>query len=784
MQYIDSDEESVYEVSEHEFRKKVPRLTEKQYKDDLENEVVEVNPETAKKTITVLNTPSSNNNEDDVLYTGRKGEIALSDFPHCRENCVNFSFIVGKEKEYCQNCFCYVCDIPASQCQIWEEHCRASHKLPQWRQAREAQKVKQQKQDNSKPTSSTSIKEYKWTLEELLSALEQVYPREEAEPDGLNPHILLKPYQKQSLAFCIDIERTSSFHNGLHPKGGIIADEMGMGKTMVVCALILANPMHNPSTHFVKTTLVIVNNGLVQQWWDEIKNAAPGLLVQRHYVNHKCKYPLQQVDVLITTPHTSFVKQILADDIYFHRVVVDESHLMERGSQFESWCQKAHLIASIRRRHAWGVSGTPLNTIKSISEQVRFAVPDKSKYKVYSLSQYSLESMKDELKGFIIRHTKCQRINNETALSLPSYTFQTVYLYMSEDERTLYDFEMCRKGLFEDTKSFNPNDLFPNLSSACVNEYSQIEERINNSSSDNHIFNLCGLSSEAKDITVSYRSQIDACHSASIDRARQALIRLKTYHPDCPGSLDNSKINHCNCTKFKYLQDELLKTQKEDATQRIVIFAKNKETVSEICLLIKNYCYNWICHTFHNQTDGSTRQRIIKQFQENKKMNQQALVVSYKVAAVGLTLTSASRIYMFEPCTDPAVEAQAAGRIHRLGQSQDIIIKRFVFKDTIEQMFIELQDIIQHSDRNLIEFEERLIKGTMVKMPKMTPQVKELFQRYNLHRSHKRLHSVPSLNIRMPQHPYSVVRSCCFCSECGNIVPEVEVQDHDNSSNF
>ena len=37
-----------------------------------------------------------------------------------------------------------------------------------------------------------------------------------------------------------------------------------------------------------------------------------------------------------------------------------------------------------------------------------------------------------------------------------------------------------------------------------------------------------------------------------------------------------------------------------------------------------------------------------------------------------------------EPCVDPAQEAQAAGRIHRLGQTKDIFIKRYCFKDSVE----------------------------------------------------------------------------------------------------
>ena len=46
--------------------------------------------------------------------------------------------------------------------------------------------------------------------------------------------------------------------------------------------------------------------------------------------------------------------------------------------------------------------------------------------------------------------------------------------------------------------------------------------------------------------------------------------------------------------------------------------------------------------------------------------------MTYRTAAVGITLTAANRVYLFEPSLDPAQEVQAAGRIHRLGQTKEV----------------------------------------------------------------------------------------------------------------
>ena len=52
--------------------------------------------------------PTKENEDDEVSFIGRSGELALSDFPHSRENCVCAPWRAGKEQKHCQNCFCYV----------------------------------------------------------------------------------------------------------------------------------------------------------------------------------------------------------------------------------------------------------------------------------------------------------------------------------------------------------------------------------------------------------------------------------------------------------------------------------------------------------------------------------------------------------------------------------------------------------------------------------------------------------------------------------------------------
>ena len=65
------------------------------------------------------------------------------------------------------------------------------------------------------------------------------------------------------------------------------------------------------------------------------------------------------------------------------------------------------------------------------------------------------------------------------------------------------------------------------------------------------------------------------------------------------------------------------------------------------------------------------------------------------LGATTLTLTAASRVYLMEPAFDPSCEVQIAGRIHRLGQSNEVLIKKFAFRNSIDENICRLHDAIR-----------------------------------------------------------------------------------------
>lgn len=77
----------------------------------------------------------------------------------------------------------------------------------------------------------------------------------------------------------------------------------------------------------------------------------------------------------------------------------------------------------------------------------------------------------------------------------------------------------------------------------------------------------------------------------------------------------------------------------------------------------------------------------------------QVLLCSLKCGAVGLNLTAASRVVIIEPFWNPAIEEQAIDRVHRFGQTKDVVVYKLSIESSVEERVLELQE----EKRKLIE---------------------------------------------------------------------------------
>ncbi len=94
------------------------------------------------------------------------------------------------------------------------------------------------------------------------------------------------------------------------------------------------------------------------------------------------------------------------------------------------------------------------------------------------------------------------------------------------------------------------------------------------------------------------------------------------------------------------------------------------------------------CLTMSGSTNN--RQEIVEKFQNDS--NVKVLIMTLKTGGVGLNLTSADMVYIYDPWWNVAAENQAIDRTHRIGQKKTVFCYKLVTKGTIEERILELQE--------------------------------------------------------------------------------------------
>ncbi|MEQ9217757.1 MAG: DEAD/DEAH box helicase [Cyclobacteriaceae bacterium] len=112
----------------------------------------------------------------------------------------------------------------------------------------------------------------------------------------------------------------------------------------------------------------------------------------------------------------------------------------------------------------------------------------------------------------------------------------------------------------------------------------------------------------------------------------------------------------------------------------------------------------------HAYLDGSVKDRKgqVMKFQERDDVN--VFLISLKAGGLGLNLTGADYVFILDPWWNPAAEAQAVDRAHRIGQKNKVFTYKFIARDTVEEKILKLQNAKLKLAKDLITIEESLVK--------------------------------------------------------------------------
>jgi SNF2 family DNA or RNA helicase len=169
----------------------------------------------------------------------------------------------------------------------------------------------------------------------------------------------------------------------------------------------------------------------------------------------------------------------------------------------------------------------------------------------------------------------------------------------------------------------------------------------------------------------------------------EALLRLR--QAAChPGLLDPSREPEPSA-KLDFLLPQLAEVL--DAGHKALVFS---QFTSFLAILRHRLDGQQIPYAY---LDGRTRDRAerVARFQTDPACN--LFLISLKAGGLGLNLTAAGYVYLLDPWWNPAVEAQAIDRAHRIGQTRQVFAYRIVAKDTVEEKIL----LLQHSKRQLAD---------------------------------------------------------------------------------
>src|SRR5690242_3078691 len=118
-----------------------------------------------------------------------------------------------------------------------------------------------------------------------------------------------------------------------------------------------------------------------------------------------------------------------------------------------------------------------------------------------------------------------------------------------------------------------------------------------------------------------------------------------------------------------------------------VVFSTWTTHLDLVEIALKTHNHHYV--RLDGRMSRDARDKSMRVFREDPTVR--VMLVSIGAGGLGLNLTTANKVFMMEPQFNPAAEAQAVDRVHRLGQDRDVTIKRFIMEDSFEEKMLILQ---------------------------------------------------------------------------------------------
>ena len=413
--------------------------------------------------------------------------------------------------------------------------------------------------------------------------------------------------------------------------GGCLADDMGLGKTIQVLALLEGRRGGGRGRKRAAPSLVVVPKSLVFNWRREAARFTPKLRVLEHHGLSRSRSveELSEPDLIVTTYGTMIRDIALLRQVAFDYVILDEAQAIKNPHT-----EGAKAVRLLQGQHRLALTGTPIeNRLSDLWSLFEFLNPGmlgaSEAFKRYN-DVDSNDAEGKEARALLAKALRpfiLRRGKAQVAPELPQKTEQIIYCELEGKERQRYD------------------ELRAHYRTTLLG---YVDEQ--------------GIA----------RSQMHIL---------EALLRLR--QAAChPGLIDPTQA-HGSSAKLGALLAQL--DEIVAGGHKALVFSQ----FTSLLGIVRHHLDG--AKIRYEYLDGKTRDRQAKVDRFQSDPDCPIFLVSLKAGGVGLNLTAAEYVFLLDPWWNPAVEAQAIDRTHRIGQSRPVIAYRLIGRDTIEEKVLALQ---------------------------------------------------------------------------------------------
>ena len=396
--------------------------------------------------------------------------------------------------------------------------------------------------------------------------------------------------------------------------------------------------------------LLVMPTSLIYNWRMEASRFIPDakILVYTGSIRAKNIAVFSNYDIIITSYGIARIDADLLSQHYFNYVVLDESQAIKNPESIT-----AKKIRQLNSRRRLILSGTPIeNSAMDLWSQLSFANPGFLGSKQFFNKKYLIP----------IEKRKNPDASNKLNTMIKPFVLRREKSQVATDlpEKIIAlkycEMSTAQKEIYERHKNHYRDKILGLIESNRLKESGFLV--------------LQGLSKLRQ--IANHPALIDSDYSGD-----------STKYEDITHSIENALVGSHNILIFSQ-------------------FVKHLKLISRF-LDKKKIRYSYL--------DGSVRDRKeqVKNFQEEDSIP--VFLISLKAGGLGLNLTKADYVFILDPWWNPAIEAQAVDRAHRIGQKNKVFTYKFISKDTVEEKILKLQDGKLKLAQDLITVEESFVKN-------------------------------------------------------------------------